>query len=322
MSKRLTNEIIDLRLIGRNIERIDNYIDKRTPIHFKCLIDNCGHIWLAAPGNVAGGNRTGCPKCANQIELTREEVERRIVGKPFVLLDDIKGRRCRPRFQCLTTECAYIWRPWLGHILYDNDGCPKCNGGYKLTNEEVDKRLGGRNIRRLDDYEGIMVPIRFECLSCFHIWTTAPGHIINGGSGCHECALGDNEKLVGEILREYGIIFERHPRIECLREGQLYRMYPDFYISSLNVYIEYNGPQHYQPVRFGNIDWEQAEAKFIAQQTRDCLFQNYCDDNNIRLIWIDGRKYTFSNLRKYIIETVIPLLKDNGFKVYPCVEMK
>lgn len=38
--KRLTNEIIDLRLNGTKIKRIDNYINNRTKIKWQNLITN------------------------------------------------------------------------------------------------------------------------------------------------------------------------------------------------------------------------------------------------------------------------------------------
>jgi very-short-patch-repair endonuclease len=83
----------------------------------------------------------------------------------------------------------------------------------------------------------------------------------------------------------------------------------DFYFPDKNIIIEYNGHQHYQPVRFGGISLESAEINFIRQQYRDKYLQNFCDQNNITLIWIDGRTYTYKKLESYIIETIIPLLK-------------
>jgi len=39
MSKKLTNEIVDSKLIGRNILRVGEYMGAHTKIQFMCLID-------------------------------------------------------------------------------------------------------------------------------------------------------------------------------------------------------------------------------------------------------------------------------------------
>lgn len=47
-----TNKIIDIRLINRNIKRLDNYINTNYPIYFQCLINGCGHIWKTSPDKI------------------------------------------------------------------------------------------------------------------------------------------------------------------------------------------------------------------------------------------------------------------------------
>ena len=65
--KTCTNELIDERLIGTNIIRIENCVDAHTRIKFKCLID--GYEWDAKPAFVATG-RKGCPKCGGHLPLS------------------------------------------------------------------------------------------------------------------------------------------------------------------------------------------------------------------------------------------------------------
>lgn len=58
--RRLTNEIVDSRvaIINNKISRIDDFINTRTKIQWKCDKD---HIWEATPDRILAG--TGCPKC-------------------------------------------------------------------------------------------------------------------------------------------------------------------------------------------------------------------------------------------------------------------
>jgi hypothetical protein len=80
--RKLNNDIVDQRLIGRNIKRISSYIDKETSISFQCLADGCGYVWMAKPGNIFNGR--GCPQCAGLVKLTNEVVDRKLSNRRIV----------------------------------------------------------------------------------------------------------------------------------------------------------------------------------------------------------------------------------------------
>lgn len=95
-----------------------------------------------------------------------------------------------------------------------------------------------------------------------------------------------NEKLVGSFLVKNNIRFDKI----CIQANNR-KYYPDYYISQINLIVEYNGAQHYKPVRFGNIPLEQAKENFEKQKIRDEQLRIFCNKNNIKLLEIDGRKY-------------------------------
>lgn len=57
---RLTNDIIDERLLGRGILRMDSVINNKTPMKWKCM--KCENIWQTTTDKILNDN-TGCPKC-------------------------------------------------------------------------------------------------------------------------------------------------------------------------------------------------------------------------------------------------------------------
>ena len=78
---------------------------------------------------------------------------------------------------------------------------------------------------------------------------------------------------------------------------------PDFHLEVNNkkLIIEYNGQQHYEIDKhfFG----ENAENRYTDQLIRDNFLRNYCKENSIILIEIDGRQYTgFKNILNYLKE--------------------
>ena len=301
-----TNEDVDNRLIGRNIKRLDEYINKEIKINFQCL--KCNHIWEAKPGNILN-NKRGCPKCARLLRLSNEIVDSKLIDRNIIRLDKIINNKVKINFKCFL--CNYIWKTSPDSILNGNKtGCPNCYGHLPLNNEIADERLINRSILRIGDYINNFTKIQFKCLKkdCNYIWDTSPQHIFNG-TGCPKCSFGKNETIVFNTLLNNNIDNERHKSIKKIIENENRRLIVDFYISTQNTIIEYNGAQHYGPVCFAGMNLIEAEIKFERQKERDKYLENFCLSNNIKLIWIDGRKYTNLKLSNYIENYIIPILE-------------
>lgn len=59
----------------------------------------------------------------------------------------------------------------------------------------------------------------------------------------------------------------------------------DFFIPSLNLCIEYDGIQHFQPIgHFGGLE------AFEYRKTNDEIKTKYCDDKNIKLVRISYKE--------------------------------
>jgi hypothetical protein len=311
---RLTDQIIDERLKNTTIKRIGKYINCKTPIDFQCLIECCKYIWMACSNNILNNN-TGCPKCAGNAKLNNKEIDIRLIGRSIIRLDDYNGIMNPIHFQCLIDNCKYIWLTAPDVVLNQKSGCPACYGHIKLTNEIIDERLKleNRHIERLGNYINGITTIKWLCKNewCKYIWLATPGNILRG-KGCPKCSKGKNEKIVNYILKDYNILYDTQKDIRKIGDNEKRKIFVDFFIPSENIIIEYNGDQHYRPVCFGGIDKERAEQNFIKQQERDQYLEQFCAINGINLIWIDGRKYTNSKLKLYIIENIIPQLKKVG----------
>jgi len=73
----------------------------------------------------------------------------------------------------------------------------------------------------------------------------------------------------------------------------------DFYLSDLNICIEYDGIQHFKP-----IDYFGGDTAFILLQTNDQIKNEYCIENNIKLIRIrydENIEEKLSNILKLCI---------------------
>jgi len=99
------------------------------------------------------------------------------------------------------------------------------------------------------------------------------------GHGCNICGESKGEKQIKQHLRNEEVNFISQYRFnDCRNELPL----PfDFYLPELNICIEYDGIQHYKPVkRFGGI------AGHMQTLHNDNIKTNYCENMGIKLIRI------------------------------------
>ena len=97
--------------------------------------------------------------------------------------------------------------------------------------------------------------------------------------GCPFCKESKGEKIIKNFLIDNNISFEQQKKFDdCKYKLKL----PfDFYLSELNICIEYDGLQHYKCIKiFGG------EKNFNLIKKRDEIKNDYCEKNNINLIRI------------------------------------
>jgi hypothetical protein len=122
---------------------------------------------------------------------------------------------------------------------------------------------------------------------------TANKHLADGI--CPVCKklflhISSGEYTVKETLSSIGVSFEREYYLKRLgATGNSARLRFDFYIPSLNIAIEYDGQQHYNPVEiWGGQDMLEVNKK------RDNLKNIFCRENNIHLLRIPYTSLTVS----------------------------
>ena len=117
------------------------------------------------------------------------------------------------------------------------------------------------------------------------------------GSGCPSCNKSKGELYVKSFLEKNNIIFISQKKFdECTFKKELIF---DFYIPDRKICIEYDGEQHFKPIKFyGGLE------KFNIQKMKDEIKNNFCENNNLRLIRLsykDSRE-KIENSLKYEIQ--------------------
>lgn len=297
-----SEEEIDKLFENSKFKRVGKFINSRTPIEFKCK--DCEFIWATSPGALL--KRIDCPKCcrkriAKKASYNLEKFLTMIDSSKIQLIGEYKNYRERTAFKCKI--CEHVWETVAIMVGLGETGCPKCSQK-KLTENQTYTLEDFLSLKKDDKIEFIGPWIKynkttnFKCKKCENKWRTAPRNIINGGTGCPHCNSCYNEKLVGMFLIENKIEFIKNFKVNSTIKCKKHFLI-DFVIPNINLYIEYNGHQHYEPVNFQNNEKESVKA-FEKQQKRDEAVRQYCKLNNINLLEIDGRVYKKEKLIEFL----------------------
>jgi len=175
-------------------------------------------------------------------------------------------------------------------------GCPLCaqtsrNGTRKRKTtkqfvQEATQCHNSRYIYTKTKYVNIKTKVKIVCGEHGEFLQTPKAHLV--GQGCPSCANiqrasffeSKGERIVEEYLIEHHIPHVKQKTFPECKHKMLLRF--DFYLTSHNILVEYDGEQHYKflPKFHGDI------SGFVLQQSRDNIKTEYAESNNISLIRI------------------------------------
>ena len=140
-SKKKTTEqfINEMKVIDSNILILDEYVDNKTKITCKCLID--GHEWEATPNGLLRGH--GCPLCGGTTLKTHEQFieEMKFINSNIFILGNYINNKTKIKVKCLID--GHIWETTPNSLLRGTT-CLECskrsNGGayQNMTKEQLD----------------------------------------------------------------------------------------------------------------------------------------------------------------------------------------
>lgn len=114
------------------------------------------------------------------------------------------------------------------------------------------------------------------------------------GHGCMSCKTSKGEVFIKDFLIKNCISFIQQYKFDDCRDKK--QLSFDFYLKNLNICIEFNGKQHYEPIEyFGGINSLKSQIK------RDLIKREYCENNNILLIIIRYDDDIYNILDNYFL---------------------
>lgn len=253
------------------------------------------------PGNHLSGQ--GCPKCANNQPISSEEwIEKaqKIHGNTYDYSKSIYVN-ANTEICIICSIHGEFWQLPNNHLK--GCGCPKCG---KLaitsnTNEFIQKATlvhGDRYNYSKVKYVKNSEPVIIICPIHGEYPQTPNCHL--AGCGCPKCNKSHGEQIIEKYLIDNKINYISEYEIDIdININKSGKARIDFYLPDLNVAIEYNGEQHYRPIKYFEIN-----KSFEIQQKRDQFIRDYCYNNNLKLIEIPYNEDILTYLKEINDEKV------------------
>ena len=282
------NKSKEVHLNKYNYDNI-KYINNNTCVQIKC--NKHGTIFYQKPKHHVIGS-TNCEQCLNdKINKSNEDFikELNIIHGDKYKYDKVKYINSKTNV-IITCNKHGDFQTISSYLIGKNaTGCPKCStekisASLKMTIEsflEKTKEVHGKTKFNYDNvnFNSNKDKIEIYCNTCNKNFKQKLSHHINSQCGCPYCNESLGERKITKILTDNNIIYiPQHKFPDC---KYIKPLSFDFYLPIENLCIEYDGKQHYEPIKhFGG------EESFKETQIRDKIKTNYCKENNIHLIRI------------------------------------
>lgn len=294
----------ELALINPTIKLVGKYAGANIPTEHYCEVHKI--ISNIIPSNALHG--AGCNKChwermANQRRKNNDDYAKELnIKNPTVkIIGEYIGANIPVLHYCKVHQVYWNISP---SAALQGQGCKQCCGerigcALRKSKEQYVQELSliNPNIVLRGEYQDSNTPTLHECLIHNYVWSPLPSNILQG-HGCPKCNESQGEKKITLWLENNLIANIPQKRFDDCRDKK--ELPFDFYIPKLKTCIEYQGEQHYRPVRFGGVNEEVAHSNFFKIQYHDKIKKDYCEKNNINLIcipyWEDVDEYLNKNL--------------------------
>lgn len=250
-------------------------------------------------------NKQGCPGCAWDAKLANA-VSRFVSNAQKIHAYDYTNTRgintAGNKSFKFTVNCPVEhhgeWTTDFNRHVKNHQGCPACAGRKPYTVPRLVATASKIHFNQYDyslvaEFANNKAKITVTCP--FHgNFTVSVANHINNAVGCPRCRESRGESVVANTLFELGIVgFQEHKFPDCVNPntGRFLRF--DFYLPHYTACIEFHGIQHYQPTAFtgsssNRSPWDinQLQMNYLDLLARDKIKEQYCIDNNIKLLVI------------------------------------
>lgn len=260
-----------------------NYINSITKVEIICKLH--GSFFVRPDAHV---RKVGCPNCKGGIKYDKEQFIKKCIevhGDKYTYDEtNYINSTTKVIINC-PNHGSFNIRP--ANLLH-GQGCSKCSGVYRKNTIDFinESNIVHNGLYNYDDVNYLNNRTKVKIFCNKHgIFEQIPKDHLNG-SGCNLCKVSKGEMSIVNLLDILGIRYERNKIFDSCKGINNGNLPFDFYINDIDLLIEYDGRQHFEPViAFGG------KESFDKQVINDDIRNRWCLNNNIeilRLSYNDG----------------------------------
>lgn len=303
----------NLRLNTKKVmEKLQNYNSKLTLLNEYTGIDcdlrlmcaDCGNEFKRKYANIRPS--IVCPFCrptfSNHIEYEKYLNDTKIQVIPK---EKFVSMRTKILHECLIHNKEWSITP--DNVLKKH-GCPLCRKEKFRNKVIISLEIYNDKLHKVNpyisglEYNGVHYKSLHYCDRCNNVFEIEPHHLLDGTSNCPYCQIKSyGESVIENTLKNNNIQYiPQYTFDDCKYKRKLPFDFAIVKNNNVLCLIEYQGEQHYHPVRFGGISYESAIKNFKSNVIRDNIKRDYCKKNDIQLFEI---KYTdFDNIENILFD--------------------
>lgn len=273
---------------------------------------SCGFKWNSTYGNIKSGS--WCPKCRNRLPITVQDCYSLAKEKNGKVISDHKkiiANKTKIKWMC--NNCHFQWKATYS-LIKGGSWCPSCAGVKRVTIEDCKREAIKNNGKFISNKVlNTYTKVWWQCHHN-HTWEATYSDI-RKGRWCPLCVNKTQSKIYNickEIFKNETVL-NNFTGFDWLRAGNGVgkKMEFDIFVPHLKLAIEYDGEQHFKPVRFGGMSLEKAQKCFIKQQKRDIIKNNLVKQHSedvqtfLRISYKEeiSKKHIYNRIMKALNET-------------------
>ena len=229
--------------------------------------------------------KSGCKFCANNVEYTAEEIVDKFKNcqgdKYDYSLIMYKGMFSKVKIIC--SKHGVFKQTPKNHLL--KKGCPKC-AGKNMTKIEILKELKiiHDNLYNYSESKPKKAKDKIKIICKKHGVFEQTLDCHRRSRGCPRCKKSKGETFVRKFLIDGSIKFDEQKKFDGCKN--INHLLFDFYLPEYNTCIEYDGEQHFDSNKFYG-----GKKGLLEIQKRDKIKNDYCRENNIKLLRISFKEF-------------------------------
>ena len=306
MSKKYTLEQVRTEIQKRNGILLSNeYINCKIPLQIKCINN---HIFNTRFNNIIQGS--WCKFCAKNVKYDISQVKKIIESYDFQLI----SKTYISNHSIINIKCKFdhIFKTTLSDFKRKKK-CSVCNKenlrkklslSYDFVKNEIDKK-NGKLLSK--EYINARTPLKIECLACNNIWKNRFDNIKNG-QWCPRCNSRKHQKLLTDIISKIYPSYTIKINFKgfwWLETKSGYKQEFDIFIPELKLAIEYDGEQHFVPVRFGGISLKKATERLKYIKGMDKIKNKKIKEHSDDIKYFIRFNYKENINKKYVVKKLL-----------------